>query len=134
MYSGLLFLKFWKRRRNCLAFLWDTYNPITDEEERPEWKPSSKLDYSYTSGEMVTYESHGSRFMRHVVSSLLLVLCFVVIIGTVAVDVVLYSYISNQSFFGTDVGSSYGLVGALGIVAVFASVHLLLVEWVRYFV
>ncbi|KAJ3358619.1 hypothetical protein HDU91_005169, partial [Kappamyces sp. JEL0680] len=125
--SSLLFLKFWKRRNNCLAFLWDA--PLVDSDHvRTEWKPSKSLEYSYVSGQSVPYESIVSKALKRMVSASALVLCFAVVSGTVAIDAVLYAYVSNQLFFGTSVPPSYGLVGSIGIVAVFAVVHLLLVE------
>lgn len=102
------------------------------KKERAAWVPSTQKEYSYVTGEMVPFETNASKSLRTLISSALLCLLFVVVVALGAVDVVIYAYVTNETVLGTNVQSSYGVPGAIGIVSIVACVHLLFVEWVCY--
>ena len=113
--------------------MWDSIDlPKMAKKERAAWVPSTQKEYSYVTGEMVPFETNASKSLRTLVSSAFLCLLFVVVVALGAVDVVIYAYVTNETVLGTNVQSSYGVPGAIGIVAIVACVHLLFVEWVCF--
>jgi hypothetical protein len=82
-YWAALFLEFWRREENTLAYRWNVLNYDKEERNRPEWK-SDMIRKSPVTGKWERYQPPGRFRMRMIVSYFAVFFC-VVVIATTAV-------------------------------------------------
>ncbi|KAJ1338895.1 hypothetical protein BSLG_006532 [Batrachochytrium salamandrivorans] len=91
---AVLCLEFWKRQSQSIAFLWDVSDYRKRERIRPQWVPHGTR-ISPVTGKKENYESSRHKWMVRFVTSSIVVLCIILLLGCITALIAFKEYFSS---------------------------------------
>ncbi|KAJ3089223.1 Anoctamin-7 [Quaeritorhiza haematococci] len=116
-----LFLEFWKRRNNYLAYVWATNDFESVQHRRFEFKPNI-VRRSLVTGKLEPHFPAASRWLRQFITGIVIMVSIVIIVGSVVAQIIFNVWIKYAlSLPTTSKDPFYGLATSKDVASILSS-------------